>query len=239
MDRNEMIEKMLRTPPLGPDDKFRFYCTACGDCCYNPEGIILAPSDIYRGAKYLGIPVGSFIIQYCTMYIGSSTHFPLLTLKMEGYRNKCVFLDDRNKCRIHKAKPGVCETFPLGRMISEEHPDIIEYRLQPIDCCKRCKEYTVREWLSGTGFETSNELYIAWGSKSVELCKKTMRLHKALGDDGIELLAPKIAFLMYSDYDTGKEFMPQYEENCRRVAALLEMVDDYVQKESENAEEVR
>ena len=66
-----------------------------------------------------------------------------------------------------------------------------------------------------------------------------MRLHKALGDDGIELLAPKIAFLMYSDYDTGKEFMPQYEENCRRVAALLEMVDDYVQKESENAEEVR
>ena len=45
---NEIIEDMMKKPPLGPDDKFRFYCTACGACCYDPEGITLSPGDIYR-----------------------------------------------------------------------------------------------------------------------------------------------------------------------------------------------
>lgn len=228
--RDEIIEETAKKPPMGPDDKFRFWCTACGKCCCNAEGIILSPSDIFRGAKYLGLTPKEFTKQYCLMFVGKYSHLPLFTVKTIGRQKKCIFLDDRNKCRIHKAKPGVCEIYPLGRSITAEHPDVVEYRLTPVKCGKRCKEFTVREWLSMTGFEKSNELYLAWGTKSVELEQWAHKLFETIGDKGISRLTPYVALYLYLNYDTEKEFMPQFDENCRTLIRVFEKTENKIEE---------
>lgn len=231
MDREEMIKNMMNRPPLGPDDKFRFHCTACGDCCYDPEGIILSAGDIYRGAKFLGMKAGSFVEQYCRMYVGPQSRLPLLTVKTEGPRKKCIFLDGRGKCRIHPAKPSVCEVFPLGRTMDVRSPGSVEYRLSPVSCGKRCREHTVREWLSGTGLEKSNELFSAWTSGIGELVDRTKKLYDLAGDMLVALVAPDVAEILYCDYDTEEEFLPQFRENIRRLTVLLDRIEDFVRKE--------
>lgn len=237
--REEIIDETLKKPPLGPDDKFRFWCTACGKCCCNSEGIILSPSDIFRGSKYLGLTPEAFTKQYCFMFVGMYTHLPLFTVKTEGRQKRCVFLDDRNKCRIHHAKPGVCEIYPLARGVSAENPDIVEYRLTPVKCGKRCKEFTVREWLSVTGFDESNALYFAWDKRCEELIPWMQKLHEQYGEGGFSRLAPYIASLLYLQYDTDKEFIPQFDENGRTLIRILESTSSEAELISEMKKEER
>lgn len=222
MNREETIEKMLSNPPLGPDGKFRFWCTACGKCCCNSEGVILSSDDIFRAAKFLGITTSGFIKQYCDGYIGPQSHLPLLTVKTEGKNNRCVFLDNRNKCSIHQAKPGVCETFPLGRTVSLDGQSEVEYRMSPLHCGKRCKEFTVREWLSGTGFEKSSEYFKIWHVNTGSITSLLNPMCEMFGDAVLRLTTPGIEWFLYHNYDTEKEFLPQFEENCKTIIDLLE-----------------
>ena len=241
MSRDEIILEMMKNPPLGPDDKFRFYCTACGDCCYDPEGIVLSAGDVFRGAKFLGMDALGFVNKYCDRYVGGTSHLPILTLKMEGRRHKCVFLDARsNKCKIRPAKPAVCEVYPLGRNVDLGELSTVEYRLQPLTCGKRCKEYTVRQWLSGTGIEKSNELFIAWSAGVQALMERTKRLYDLAGEELISLMAPQIALFLYFNYDMDKEFLPQLKENCKNATALLDKTEEFVREEirkMQNSEE--
>jgi len=232
-----MIAEMTKqTPMKSPDDKFRFACTACGNCCYDPEGIILSASDIYRGAKFLGISAEDFVSKYCRMYIGQHSHLPLLTVKLEGTRKKCIFLSS-NRCTIHLAKPGVCETYPLGRGLSKENNDAVDYYLSPVTCGKRNKATTVREWLSTTGVDKSNELFVAWYAKTRELYTFTDRLHSTLGDKGIALMGPDIATVLYCNYDTEKDFMPQFNANCQMLIDYLKEVEAFIAESTTALEE--
>lgn len=233
---NEIIEDMMKKPPLGPDDKFRFYCTACGACCYDPEGITLSPGDIYRGAKFLEITPKEFVEKYTLMYVGGQSHMPILTLKTEGYYRKCVFLEN-NKCRIHKAKPGVCEIYPLGRAMTSKKDGEVEYRMTSVNCGKKCREYTVREWMSGTGLEKSNELFKAWTKGIMSITPLTGKLYELAGDKTTETVASVIAGILYIEYDTEKEFIPQLEENCKKTTDLLKELIEATEAAIKNWEE--
>lgn len=229
--REEMIEELLKKPALGPDDKFRFWCTACGECCSHTEGVILEPGDIYRASKYMGITPKEFFEEYCEWYIGPDSCFPLIVPKTVGITRDCIFLKDR-KCRIHKAKPSVCEIYPLGRMIQmdDDEPKVI-YRLQSVRCGKMCRESTVREWLSRTGIEKSEEYFLEFHNM---LTKVTPPLRKLfLGDKYNKLLdftAKMLIGMVYLDYDMDGEFVPQFKKNTEEALKMIREIDEIIEK---------
>lgn len=102
---------------IGVDEPFRFHCTMCGKCCINREDILLTPRDIYCMAKELQISPEELFKRYCETYIGHDSCIPIVRLKPRGSIKRCPLLKDR-KCSVHKAKPGVCAMFPIGRCVT-------------------------------------------------------------------------------------------------------------------------
>ena len=99
---------------IGLDEPFRFHCTMCGKCCINREDILLTPRDMYSMAKELQISPEELFKRYCETYIGHDSCIPIVRLKPRGSIKRCPLLKDR-KCSVHKAKPGACAMFPIGR----------------------------------------------------------------------------------------------------------------------------
>ena len=115
--RMEEIVNSIEHNKLTADDPFRFHCTQCGKCCINREDILLTPLDLFRIANKLKLSLKEFIGQYCELYIGPDSHFPLIRLKPRGSIKRCPLLKNR-RCSVHKAKPTMCAMFPIGRVIA-------------------------------------------------------------------------------------------------------------------------
>ena len=107
---------------LNENDEFEFACDQCGKCCRNREDIIITPFDLYHLVRATGKNVSEVVSRYGNMYIGENSHLPLIQLR---YRQEfdgsttCYFLgrrDGKYICRVHEDKPGVCRSFPLGKM---------------------------------------------------------------------------------------------------------------------------
>lgn len=49
----------------------------------------------------------------------------------------------------------------------------------------------------------------------------TGKLYELAGDKTTETVASVIAGILYIEYDTEKEFIPQLEENCKKTTDLL------------------
>ena len=82
-------------------------CLRCGNCCRWPGYVRLAPEEAETIAGFLGLPVHAFTAEYTRL--GPDRLWLALTESASG---ACVFLTDRNECRIHAVKPGQCRGFP-------------------------------------------------------------------------------------------------------------------------------
>lgn len=90
--RMEEIMHAIEHNKLTADDPFRFHCTQCGKCCINREDILLTPLDLFRIANELKLSLKEFIDQYCELYIGPDSHFPIIRLKPRGSIKRCPLL---------------------------------------------------------------------------------------------------------------------------------------------------
>ena len=138
----ETIKKQV----LDLDKSFEFKCLQCCNCCRNREDILLTAYDIYRIAKHLSIKPHDVFTKYCETYIGTSSGVPVVRLMPKPIGKVCPLLKS-GKCSVHQAKPVVCALFPLGRYMSSDDDDSINYFLQDIRCGGKGEHHTVREWL--------------------------------------------------------------------------------------------
>lgn len=155
MNTNETELLTLRSEiekkALGPEDTFDFSCDRCGRCCREREDILLNPADLFRIARFLGLPPGEIAKRYCEGYIGSDSRIPVIRLKPKPYRKTCPFLGPEG-CSIHAAKPTVCALFPLGRAYIYPKDKLV-YFCQDVSCGAKTEAHTVREWLAEFGRE--------------------------------------------------------------------------------------
>ena len=158
---------------IGADEPFRFHCTMCGKCCINREDILLTPRDIYCMAKELQISPEELFKRYCETYIGHDSCIPIVRLKSRGSIKRCPLLKDR-KCSVHKAKPGVCAMFPIGRCVTVDQKAAktvnakigeIQYVFINPGCGDNAETHTVREWLSEFGIPVEDEFLANCNSK--------------------------------------------------------------------------
>ncbi len=87
-------------------DGLRFECTGCGQCCTGSPGYVwLNEEDIKTLTDQLGLEREEFIRLYTRSVYGR------LALLEHPKTYDCVFLEG-NKCKVYKARPQQCRTFP-------------------------------------------------------------------------------------------------------------------------------
>ena len=228
---NNELFRDLESITIGLDDTFKFHCDQCGKCCTHREDIILSPMDIFKMAKELKMTPVEFYHEYCVFNIGGHTRMPIVRLASEGKDTHCVLLKNR-RCSVHKVKPAVCSMFPLGRYMSFEKDDYnaeaidtskVKYLLQPPECGDESETHTVREWLSGFDIKLEDEAFVQWQKAISRFSNKFKELEKK--QDMLTMM--EIWFVvrvsLYLQYDTSKEFLPQFNYN---VENLLKLLDD-------------
>ena len=221
----------LESMTIGLDDTFKFHCDQCGKCCTHREDIILSPMDIFKMAKELKMTPVEFYHEYCVFNIGEHTRMPIVRLASEGKDTHCVLLKN-HRCSVHKVKPAVCAMFPLGRYMSFEKDDYnaeaidtskVKYLLQPPECGDESETHTVREWLSGFDIKLEDEAFVQWQKAISRFSNKFKELEKK--QDMLTMM--EIWFVvrvsLYLQYDTSKDFLPQFNYN---VENLLKLLDD-------------
>ena len=228
---NNELFRDLESMTIGLDDTFKFHCDQCGKCCTHREDIILSPMDIYKMAKELKMTPVEFYHEYCVFNIGEHTRMPIVRLASEGKDTHCVLLKN-HRCSVHKVKPAVCAMFPLGRYMSFEKDDYnaessdtskVKYLLQPPECGDESETHTVRDWLSGFDIKLEDEAFVQWQKAISRFSSKFKELEKK--QDMLTMM--EIWFVvrvsLYLQYDTSKEFLPQFNYN---VENLLKLLDD-------------
>ena len=228
---NNELFRDLESMTIGLDDTFKFHCDQCGKCCTHREDIILSPMDIYKMAKELKMTPVEFYHEYCVFNIGEHTRMPIVRLASEGKDTHCVLLKN-HRCSVHKVKPAVCAMFPLGRYMSFEKDDYnaesidtskVKYLLQPPECGDESETHTVREWLSGFDIKLEDEAFVQWQKAISRFSNKFKELEKK--QDMLTMM--EIWFVvrvsLYLQYDTSKDFLPQFNYN---VENLLKLLDD-------------
>lgn len=212
---------------IGLDTPFQFRCTECGKCCIHREDILLSPKDLFRAAKELNMPILSFFQTYCECYPGKDSRVPIVRLLPRGSVRRCPLLKDRH-CMIHKAKPAVCAMFPVGRGVAvpkdadESTSFTVQYILQPPECGDRSETHTVREWLASFGMDVEDPIFLQWQRFILFAHDKIVELEKQLEPAEMNRCWNLLAYCAYMNYDTGKEFSPQFEENLAAARKLLE-----------------
>lgn len=232
----EEIAANLSSITVGLDDTFKFHCTQCGKCCTNREDILLPPRDLYKIAKELGLEPAEVFRRYCETYIGSNSHIPIVRLKPLGHIMRCPFLKNL-KCSIHKAKPGVCAMFPVGRYIAVDPDDYkkkgmenckTQYLLQPITCGDKSETHTIREWLGDFDIATEDSAFIRWHQTVAKVGTILEKAEKMVSEKTMCMVWDAVFKLLYLNYKTDQEFLPQFEKNA---AATLDVLDIFEPQE--------
>ena len=201
---------------LGPEDTFDFSCDRCGRCCREREDILLNPADLFRIARFLGLPPGEIAKRYCEGYIGSDSRIPVIRLKPKPYRKTCPFLGPEG-CSVHAAKPTVCALFPLGRAYIYPKDKLV-YFCQDVSCGAKTETHTAREWLAEFGREYEDSDTLAWMKLTPRLSLWMHKHEPSLSETKKQDLWAQMLRLCYLQYDIRQPFTPQFAAN---TAALL------------------
>ena len=134
-------------------------CKGCSACCRDMgESIILDPMDVYRIAEHTGMFFQTLLTGRIELHVVDGIILP--SMKMDGGRNCCTFLNEEGRCSIHAYRPGVCRLFPLGRYYENNG---FRYFLQVHECPKKNKtKIKVQKWIDTPDIKRYEQYITDW-----------------------------------------------------------------------------
>lgn len=96
-----------------------FSCKGCGICCKEEGYVFFSSDDISRASRFLSVTPVNFIKEY--LKYNENLGYYIEVLKSVP----CLFLDDKNHCKIHEAKPWQCKTFPYWEEYMDKRGNLI------------------------------------------------------------------------------------------------------------------
>lgn len=159
MKRNVDINEISDGKLYGSNDMARADtggCEGCSACCHGMgTSIILDPYDVWRLQQEAGLSMEELLKEAAELNVVDGIILP--NLRMLGEKESCAFLDEGGRCRIHKARPGVCRLFPLGRFYEGRD---FRYFLQVHECRKENRsKMKIKKWVDTPALD-SYEAYI-------------------------------------------------------------------------------
>jgi len=155
---------------LGPDDTFQFRChkgIACfNKCCQNID-IMLAPYDILRLKRRLGLSSRDFLDNFTRDFAMDGHGMPGLKLATKDESPACVFLTPEG-CGVYADRPSACRYYALGllSMRKKDSPtDEDSYFVVKEDHClghQEAKTQTVRDYRKEQGLEDYDAINREW-----------------------------------------------------------------------------
>lgn len=234
-EAKNMIEQYEKLK-IGVDEPFKFHCTMCGNCCRHREDILLNPFDFFRLVKGLEMKPKEVVEKYCECYIGESSRMPLIRLNPVGIDRRCPLLKG-NRCAVHQFKPTVCAMFPIGRMFANPKATILPTEEKHVDyiftaphCGDKRETHTVREWLGVFDIPLNDEFFLKWSGVLTEVSVSLQKLEKKFSEKSMNIIWNLVFNSLYMQYETDKEFLPQFEEVSR---ILLESMNTLCEKAKE------
>lgn len=187
-------------------------CSGCSACCRGMgNSIVLDPWDIWMIGRGTGKDFNSLHSGYIDLHMTDGIILP--SLKMAGEEERCMFLDDRQRCSIHPFRPGICRLFPLGRFYEEKG---FRYFLQTHECKKKDRsKIKVKKWLGIPELKTY-EAYIFTWHEFLKICREQSR---DLDQDSLKILQMYLIRTFYQAPYGEKSF---YEEFYTRLAQVKE-----------------
>jgi hypothetical protein len=146
---------------LTAQTKIRFRChkgISCFNACCKQADVTLAPYDVVRLKKRLGLSSEAFLKQYTVPYQMDGDGTPGLKMRTSD-DGTCVMLDGDNGCGVYDDRPSVCRYYPVALLNmrqkdssqAEEH-----YSLVREDHCKgheEDREITIQDYRKEQGCE--------------------------------------------------------------------------------------
>lgn len=162
MKRNVDMNQISDGKLYGINDMVKAGCDGCNGCsaCCSGMGksVVLDPLDVYRMTENLGKTFEELLAGNVELNVVDGIILP--NLKMSGSEERCSFLDNNGRCRIHGFRPGICRLFPLGRYYENRGH---RYFLQIYECPKENKtKVKVKNWIDTPDIKSYEEFADKW-----------------------------------------------------------------------------
>lgn len=193
-------------------------CEGCWDCCEGMgESVILDPMDVWRLERGLAKEFPE-LMQSC-LEMGTVDGVVLPHLRMEGERERCVFLNEQNRCSVHTSRPGFCRMFPLGRIYQDGS---FHYFLQQQECRMEPKtKVKISKWLDTPNLKQYEAYILQWH----DLLEEIQRL---FAEDADGQLAKDLNVYLLEDFYArpyeDRDFYEQFEERLAHIRKLMKIL---------------
>lgn len=97
----------------------------------------------------------------------------------------------------------------------------MKYLLQPPECGDESEAHTVREWLTGFDIKLEDEAFIRWHIAVMEIGDALKKLEQTQDMMTMVQIWATARILMYLNYNTAEDFLPQLERNIKYLLELL------------------
>ena len=219
MRREVSLEEISDGKLYGLNDMVKADCHDCEGCCDCCQGmgdtVILDPLDVHRLSVNLNQTPEKLMEESLELDVVDGNILP--HLRMKGAEERCVFLNQENRCSIHAFRPGVCRLFPLGRYY-ENHS--FQYFLQVHECKKSNRsKIKVRKWIDTPDVKRYEQYIIDWHYflKDVQ--------EVLYGTEDMQLIKNLNLYVVnqfyIKPYDSEKDFYEQFYELLQKSIELL------------------
>lgn len=210
VDLNEISDGKLYTK----DDYVRVTseeCKGCSECCRTVgDTILLDPLDIFNLSKATGKDFKGMMEDIIELRLVDGCILP--NMMMQEDTDACGMLTPDGRCGIHKARPGFCRLFPLGRIYDEDGS--FHYLIQTHECPYPEKGLVkVSDWL---GYEDM-EAYEAFNRDWHALVKSVGAYSEGCSDPEAAKKANWMLVRLFFErpYDLTADFYPQFYERLK------------------------
>lgn len=192
-------------------------CKGCSECCHDMgASIVLDPLDFYRISNHLKLSFEAMLDSQIELNIVDGIILP--NIKMAANLNdKCIFLNDSERCSIHPYRPGICRIFPLGRLYENNS---FSYILQTKECPNENKsKIKVSKWIDTPNLKQNQQFISDWHYFLKEL-------HEKLLTHGDEALIKKatmqlLQFFYIEPYKPEEDFYSQFYTRLEHIKKLF------------------
>ncbi len=201
---------------LEADTEFNFRChkgVSCWNQCCHGANITLTPFDILMLARYFSVRPRNIVADFTVPAFHEASNMPVPKLVMYGKdgTGPCVFLDEKEGCKVYEARPATCRYYPIGmaamKMKGHKKKEEMHFLVKE-DYCKGHEEpktQTVGQYRKEQGVEP----YDLFNERWMEILMKAASWRSVGGPFGKDI--PKqmkqMFYMVCTDVDKFREFV--------------------------------